>query len=80
MNEAATMIVTAPTPSDFSDPEGTQHTSTLSYNNTTVANGSPLNVNTVGTIDVEIGMQVVRPAPYPADVYTYRVQLTIVPQ
>ena len=80
LNEAASMVVTAPTPLDFSDPEGTQYASTLSYNNTAVANGSPLNINTVGTIDLEIGMQVVRLEPYPANAYTYSVQLTVVPQ
>lgn len=80
MNEAASMVVTAPTPLDFNDPEGTQYSSTLSYNNTAVANGSPLNINMVGTVDLEIGMQVIRPEPYPANAYTYSVQLTVVPQ
>ncbi len=80
MNEAASMVVTAPTPLNFSDPEGTQHASTLSYNNITVANGSPLNINAIGIIDLEIGMQVIRPEPYPANAYTYSVQLTVIPQ
>lgn len=80
INEAAALSISAPMPTEFSDPDGTQHVSSLSYNNSTVTHGSPLNVSTIGTIDVEIEMQVTRPEPYPANAYTYSVLLTIVPQ
>ena len=73
INEPATLTVSPPALVDLEDPPGTQQTSSLSYNNNTVTNNTPLNINTPGPADVAIDMEVIRAQPYPVNDYTYSI-------
>ena len=80
INEPALLSVSAPTPSGFSDPEGTQRTSALRYNEAEATDGTNLAISSPGTVDVEVEMQVIRPQSYLPNDYRYDVVLTVVAQ
>lgn len=80
INEPASLSVSAPLPNGFNDPNGTQRDSLLRYNGESATAGDSLSINFLGTIDVEVDMQVTRPQPYSPGTYRYDVLLTVTPQ
>ena len=74
------VIVSAPTPVGFNDTQGTQYIGFLNYNGTEVQHGTPMNINSIGDVDLEVGMKVVRPQAYPPGNYTYKMTLTVLAQ
>lgn len=80
VNEPASVSASSPFPEGFADPRGTYYSSLLRYSDREVSQGESLNINRIGEAEVELEMQVVRPTPYPANSYNYRVVLTITVQ
>lgn len=75
-----TVSASEPRPTDFRDPSGTQYHTSLRDGQREVSAGVPLYINSSGSTDVELGIQVYRPRPYSAGAYTYRVLFTVTPQ
>jgi hypothetical protein len=74
-----TITVSPPVPDGFTDPAGTVVDSYARYNGVEDTNGV-LNINDIGTVEVDVGMSVTRPDPYPAGTYNYDVTLTLTAQ
>lgn len=72
--------VSPPVPVGFSDPSGTQYTGFLSYQGTEVTHGTAMQINNTGSLNLGVGMRVIRPTAYPSGTYTYKVTLTLSPQ
>ncbi|WP_190756407.1 hypothetical protein [Nostoc sp. FACHB-145] len=79
-NSPLNVKVSAPSPVDFVDPPETQYTGFLSYNGTEVQQESIVNITQRGNVDLGVRIKVVRPQAFPAGNYTYRLQLTMIPQ
>ncbi|MEM7063607.1 MAG: hypothetical protein AAF572_10640 [Cyanobacteria bacterium P01_B01_bin.77] len=80
INSPASLVVSPPVPNGFSDPGGTEYSSFIRYNNAQTPHNTALSINTIGTVDIEVGLQVVRPQAYSVGNYSYDVLLTIAPK
>lgn len=80
INEPALLSVSAPFPNGFDDPSGTQRSSLLQYNGESAVAGDTLSFNSIGIMEVEVDIQVIRPQPYSPGIYRYDVLLTVIPQ
>ena len=71
------ITASAPIPDGFQDPNGTEYNSFIRYSDRQAAQNSSINISDLGSVDLEVDMNIVRAQPYPAGTYTYNVLLTI---